>query len=73
MYDVSVWSLTLEIGFLPLFLRSFVALCCCFFIFFGLSRSDGLVFHHLVLRRGLSPLVLLWYVGGLLLGVDSVQ
>ena len=28
MCDVSVWSLKLEIGFLPLFLRSFVALCC---------------------------------------------
>ena len=28
MYDMSVWSLKLEIGFLPLFLRSFVALCC---------------------------------------------
>ena len=25
MYGVSVWSLKLEIGFLPLFLRSFVA------------------------------------------------
>ena len=43
MYEVSVWSLKLEIGFLPLFLRSYVALC------FFLSRSDGLVFRHLVL------------------------
>ena len=53
MYDVSVWSLKLEIGFLPLFLRSFVALCC----FFGLSRSDGLVFRHLVLRRAAAGIV----------------
>ena len=69
MYDVCVWSLKLEIGFLPLFLRSFVALCC----FFGLSRSDGLVFRHLVLRRAAArivALVLLWYVGGLLPSVD---
>ena len=47
MYDVSVWSLKLEIGFLPLFLRSFAALCC----FLGYL---GLVFRHLVLNNELE-------------------
>ena len=47
MYDVSVCSLKLEIGFLPLFLRSF----CIALLFFGLSGSDGLVIRHLLLRR----------------------
>ena len=73
MYDVSVWSLKLEIGFLPLFLRSFVALCC----FLG-GYLDPTVWFFVtwccgVLRRGLSPLVLLLYVGGLLPGVDSAR
>ena len=53
MYDVSVWTLKLEIGFLPLFLRSFAAICC----FLGLSRSYGLVFRHLVLRRAAAGIV----------------
>ena len=71
MYDVSVRSLKLEFGFLPLFLRSFVALCCFvgyldLMVWFFVTWCCG------VLRRGLSPLVLLWCVGGLLSGVDSV-
>jgi len=72
MYDVSVRSLKLEFGFLPLFLRSFVALCCFvgyldLMVWFFVTWCCG------VLRRGLSPLVLLWYVGGLLSGVDSIR
>ena len=69
MYDVSVWSLKLEI---PLFLRSFVALC------FFLGYLDLTVWFFVtwccgVLRRVLSPLVQLWYVGGFLPGVDSIR
>ena len=57
MYDVSVWSLKLEIGFLLLFLRSFVALCLLLLLLLLLSRSDGLVFRHLVLRCAACPAV----------------
>ena len=71
MYDVSVWSLKLEIGFLPLFLRSFVALCC-FLGYLDLTVWFFVTWCCGVLRRGLSPLVLLWNVGGLLPGVDFV-
>ena len=58
MYDVSVWSLKLEFGFLPLLLRSSVALCCFvgyldLMVWFFVTWCCG------VLRRGLSPLVLL--------------
>ena len=70
MYEVSVWSLKLEIGFLPLFLRSYVALC---FFYLDLTVWFFVTWCCGVLRRGLSPLVLLWYLGGLLPGVDSVR
>ena len=53
MYDVSVWSLKLEIGFLPSFLRSFVALCC----FLAYLDLTVFVFRHLVLRRAAAGIV----------------
>ena len=50
---MSVWSLKLEIGFIPLFLRSF----CSALLFFWVSRSDGLVFRHLMLRCAAAGIV----------------
>ena len=49
---------------------------CSALLFYVISRSDGLVFPSLGVAvccgRGLSPLIFLWYEGGLLSGVDFV-
>ena len=53
MYDVSVWSLKTGNRFSPIVPKKL----CSALLFLGVSRSDGLVFRHLVLRRAAAGIV----------------